>query len=188
MRLWLCSSRCRGLHALVRSVCSVQSQHLELAAWMASVCGFTCLNKQTICLLPLHPLFLCSSTGQCFDEGSGSCFLRGLYLPQVAPSPPGVAPSSPVQCSLQFQTKYLLQVLKLILVLFKPLPNLMSKESLLCLSNLAEFWDVTDGSGGAGRGCTGHWQRGGWPGTRCALPWCRLCWVWLCSWVSAVYV
>lgn len=177
MLLWPCSSRCRGLHALVRSVCSVRSQHLELAAWMASVCGFTCLNKQSIC----SPFTPCSSA-------SGSCFLRGLYLPQVAPSPPGVAPSSPVQCSLQFQTKYLLQVLKLILVLFKQLLNLMSKESLLCLSNFAEFWDVTGGSGGAGRGCTGHWQRGGWPGTLCALPWRRLCWVWMCSWVSAVYV
>lgn len=150
---------------------------------MASVCSFTCFDKQTISLLPLHLVFLCSSTAQCFSEGSGSCSLRGPYLPQVAPSPPRVAPSSTVQLSLQFQTKYLLQVLKLILVLFKQLPNLMFKESLLCLSSFAEFWDVT-----GGRGCTGHWQTGGWLGTRCALPWCRLCWVWVCSWVSAVYV
>lgn len=118
--------RCRGRRAPLRSV-FLRSQHLELPARTASVCSFTCLNKQTICLLPLHPLFLCSSTAQCFSEGSGSCSLRGPYLLQVAPS-------CTVQCSLQFQTKYLLQFLKLVLVLFKQLPNLMSSESLLCLS------------------------------------------------------
>lgn len=117
-----------------RCAVSLRSQHLELPACMASVCSFTCLNKQTISLLPLHPLFLCSSTAQCFSEGSGSCSLRGPYLSQVAPSPPRAAPSCTVHRSWRFQTKYLLQFLKLVLVLFKQLPNLMSSESPLCLS------------------------------------------------------
>lgn len=154
-------------------LCSLQSQHLELAAFMASVCSFTCLNKQTICLLPFHPLFLCSSTAQGLSEGSGSSSQRGPHLSQVALSPPRAASSSTVQRSLQFQTKYL-QFLKLILVLFKQLPNLMSKESLLCLSYFAEFWDV---SGGRGCPATGRGE-GGWaqavpcPGAGCAGSGC----------------